>query len=66
MTVVEAASMVGRTDAQYQVDGTLSVPVSIKDTRHRFGSFDFLIEPINGFGERWVSEGKIKFMDWSV
>lgn len=40
------------------VDG-LTINVTIKDSRIRFGHTDVLITPVNGSGEKWVEHTKV-------
>jgi len=41
--------------------GQLAIRVSIKDVRSAFGRYDFLVEPVSGAGEAWVSAQKVQF-----
>lgn len=38
----------------------LKIQVSILDVRLRYGQLDLLITPVNGKGEKWVSESKVE------
>ena len=38
----------------------LSFGVRIKNARFRFGHLDYLVEPLNGSGSRWVESHKVK------
>ncbi len=40
-------------------EGGLIFPVSILDARLRWGNVDFLVKPIGGTGEKWVSEMRV-------
>jgi hypothetical protein len=37
----------------------LTVNVSVKDARIRFGHLDLLITPVNGAGEKWMEARRI-------
>lgn len=41
--------------------GELSVDVSIKNVRHRFGHIDLLVKPVSGSGNEWVEKHRIVF-----
>jgi len=40
----------------------LTVGVTIKDARVRFGHIDVLVEPINGSGKQWVEKHRISLV----
>ena len=37
----------------------LGVCVKVVDVRESYGRIDVMVEPINGVGQAWVSEGRI-------
>jgi len=39
----------------------LVVPVTIKEARPVFGRIDYLVSPVNGGGEQWVSKSRLVF-----
>ena len=41
------------------IDG-LTVTVTVKDARIRFGHLDLLITPVNGAGEKWMEARRIE------
>lgn len=57
MTTSDAKSYTGRR-ALCTLEG-LQVPVLILDGRSHFGRVDFLVEPIGGTGEKWVSWDRV-------
>lgn len=38
----------------------LTFGVIIKDARFRFGHLDYLVEPLNGTGTKWVENHKVE------
>lgn len=60
-TVREMQEKIGQT-ADYLHNG-LAVRVNILDARVRFGEIDYLIEPVSGYGEKWVAHYGLKH--WS-
>lgn len=38
----------------------LTFGVVIKDVRFRFGHLDYLVEPLNGTGTKWVENHKVQ------
>ncbi len=40
--------------------GSLTVDVSIRNARHRYGHVDLLISPNSGSGEQWVEGRRVK------
>ena len=59
MTGQEIADPIGRT-GYYHPDGSLEIPVVVRNTRPRYGTIDYLIAPIGGSGEKWVADNKVK------
>ena len=45
--------------AIYHING-LQVSVVVLDARNRFGSVDYLIQPVSGSGTVWVSGDKLR------
>ena len=41
----------------------MTVYVTIKSARRRFGHIDFLVTPIQGGGEKWLEHHKVHLMD---
>lgn len=44
--------------ATINVDG-LTINVTIKDSRIRFGHLDVLVVPVNGSGQKWMEHHKV-------
>jgi hypothetical protein len=42
--------------------GLLSFQVRILDVRERYGRRDYLVEPIAGWGQRWVEDHRVKLV----
>ena len=60
MTAKELAELLG-TKAMLPVEGGhLSVPVEVVDARNRYGAVDVKVKPINGTGEKWIAESRLK------
>lgn len=60
ITAREMTDKIGYT-ADY-LTNHLAVRVFIRDARVRFGEIDYLIEPVCGYGEIWVSHYSLKDM----
>ncbi len=54
-TILEKIGKTGLVEMQ-----GLQIAVTIKDIRFSFGRIDALIEPIAGYGEKWVTLNSIK------
>lgn len=54
---VNPKSLIGATGT-YEVD-ELTVGITIKDARVRFGHIDLLVEPIEGSGTQWVEKHRV-------
>lgn len=54
---VNPKSLIGATGT-YEVD-ELTVGITIKDARVRFGHIDLLVEPIEGSGMQWVEKHRV-------
>lgn len=54
---VNPKSLIGATGT-YEVD-ELTIGVTIKDARVRFGHIDLLVEPIEGSGKQWVEKHRV-------
>lgn len=58
ITAREMTDKIGQS-ADYLING-LAVRVFIRDARVRFGEIDYLIEPVCGYGEKWVAHYALK------
>ena len=58
-TATELHQAVGKYADYSKTDG-ISFTVQITDTRERFGNIDYLIAPLCGRGQAWVSEWSVK------
>lgn len=57
-TADDLAGFIGR---KGQIDlGSLTVDVSVRNARHRYGHVDLLISPNAGSGEQWVEGRRVK------
>ena len=45
----------------FERTGDMSVRVHVKDVRRGYGRYDFLVSPVNGTGEAWVSAERVFF-----
>lgn len=62
MSVAEMARCIGKR-GRYRaqgVEGALAFSVVVRDVRVCFGRMDFEIEPADGAGRCWVSEGSVR------
>ena len=59
MTVMKLASMVAEIHNPVWLNQGLQVRVTIKDVRKIWARVDFLIAPLEGSGECWVSSEKV-------
>lgn len=48
------------TQAVWYVD-RLQINVHVLDARPRYGTMDYLCEPVSGSGHRWINEGRLEF-----
>lgn len=54
-----AAINMSSNDLAYLYTEGLMVPVVIKDLREVWGRMDFLVSPVGGSGEKWVSAERV-------
>ena len=62
MSVAEMARCIGKR-GRYRaqgVEGALAFGVVVRDVRVCFGRMDYQIEPVDGAGRCWVSEGSVR------
>jgi len=59
MTVKEMVETAHK-EGWYRING-LSIHVTIKDIRRVWNRTDYLVSPVDGGGETWVSEEKISW-----
>lgn len=58
MTAKDLAQSIGRRGT-LTVD-SLTLTVDIRDARQVFGRVDYLVTPVDGGGEQWVSSDRVK------
>ena len=58
MTTMELMKNIGKV-AEWDDGSGLKYEVTITDSRLRWGSVDYLIVPVAGSGQRWVSGGSV-------
>lgn len=59
MSTKELAEMIGK-PAEWDDNHGLKYEVTIVDSRMRWGKVDYLISPVSGYGERWVSASSVQ------
>ena len=62
MSVAEMARCIGKR-GRYRaqgVEGALAFGVVVRDVRRVFGRVDYQVEPVDGAGRCWVSEGSVR------
>lgn len=59
MKMMDAALLVGKA-AMWRTED-VTVPVTLDDVKHGFGSFRFLVSPVGGSGSQWVDESRLSF-----
>ena len=62
MSVAEMARCIGRRGRHRAkgVAAALAFGVVVRDVRQVFGRMDYQIEPVDGAGRCWVSEGSVR------
>lgn len=60
MTAAEMMEMVGKVGELYLRESDLTIFVRVKNARNRFGNLDYLVSPLKGKGETWVSADRVK------
>ena len=61
MNAKEQAQFIGKRGVLRIQDSPLKIAVTINDVRNiRYGNVDFLVTPVQGTGEQWVSSNRVK------
>lgn len=58
VTAVDMGSVL-RAEGMYVIEDGFRVAVVVKDTRSVWGRVDYLVVPLSGCGEKWVSSDKV-------
>ena len=58
MGMKEIAKLIG-TKAVVNVEKSLKIEVEIMDARAQFGRVDYLVRPLAGAGEQWLSSDRV-------
>jgi hypothetical protein len=60
MNAKEQAQFIGKRGMLRIQDSPLKIAVTINDVRNiRYGNVDFLVTPVAGSGEQWVSSSRV-------
>ena len=62
MTTLELQERIGQR-ARLCVETSLTVVVQIRDARTVYGRTDYLVTPVEGSGEQWVSADRVTVKD---